>query len=160
MARVQGVDNNSSDLYVIYKTMGATPDTGFDIVGGLADGRNSLSVAIFVYEGASTAAPVFTTANGNNTVLCDPPAITPTVAGSIVLSGGVGAHSRGIQTFSSSAFDDFLTVGVEGGLRDATIGVGRFAWTSGAFNPAEFTFSGADGSPFSWAALSLVIIPE
>jgi len=160
LARVQGVSGNSSDLYVIYKTMGATPDTGFDIVGGLASVQSGLSVAIFVYEGASTAAPVFTTANGDDTVLCDPPAITPTVAGSIVLSGGVGAHTEGIETFSSSAFDDFLTVGVDEGFRDATIGVGRFAWTSGAFNPAEFTFSASDFRRFSWAALSLVIIPE
>jgi len=159
LARVQGLGSRSSDLYVIYKTMGATPDTGFDIVGGLHEEDNSLSVAIFVYGGASTAAPVFTTANGIDTVLCDPPAITPTVAGSIVLSGGVGAHRQGIHTFSSSSFDAFLSVGVNSKY-NSTIGVGRFAWTSGAFNPAAFTFSSTDSDKYSWAALSLVIIPE
>ena len=159
LARVQGFDFRDSDLYVIYKTMGATPDTGFSIPGGLASSVNSISVAIFVYGGASTAAPVFTTANGSNTALCDPPAITPTVSGSVIISGGMAAHTVGDNTFSSSDFDAFISAGANRS-RGSTIGVGRFAWTSGAFNPAEFTFSGSDATSFSWAALSLVIIPE
>jgi len=158
LSRLSGDDTWDTDLYVIYKAMGATPDTGFDIVGGLADASHSIAVTIWVYAGASTATPVFTTATGSDTVLCDPPAITPTVEGSIVLSGGGGSHARGAQTYSSSDFDGFLSVGANS-TRDATIGVGRFAWTSGAFNPAEFTFSSADALSFSWAALSLVLIP-
>jgi len=156
--RVQSVAVRSSDLYVIYKTMGATPDTGFDIVDGI-NSKHSIAVTIFVYEGASTAAPAFTTATGTATALCNPPAITPTVAGSIILSGGASGHFSVVQTFGSSAFDAFLTVGVEGGSNDTTIGVGRFAWTAGAFDPAVFTFSGSDSTQFCWAALSLILIP-
>jgi len=158
LSQLSANDTIDSNLYVIYKTMGATPDTGFDIPGGLASVDNSIAVAIFVYSGAAVATPVFTTATGINTVLCDPPAITPTVEGSIILSGGGGAHNQN-GTYSSSDFDAFLSVVANGQWR-ATIGVGRFAWTSGAFDPAQFTFSAANTSVFSWTALSLVIIPE
>jgi len=161
--RVQGNNTYNCDLYVIYKTMSATPDTGFDIVGGMPSVNSSLAVTIHVHAGASAAAPSFTTANGGNSVLCNPPEITPTVAGSEVISGGVGGHIEGERTFSSSSFDSFLSEGVDGvgkGRTDCTIGVGRFAWTSGVFDPAAFTFSGSSLATSSWAALSLVIIPE
>lgn len=158
LATVSSVDSRTSDLFVIYKTMGATPDTEFDLPGAVGSSGRGLAVAIFVYAGASTAAPVFTTADDNNSVLCNPPAITPTVSGSVVISGGMGAHTQGAFKFLSSDFDAFLSDGVSS-VADATIGVGRFAWTTGAFDPAAFTFVSANAVTFSWAAMSLVIIP-
>ena len=161
LARVSADDTYDSDLYVIYKTMGATPDTGFNITGGLDSSQNSLAVAIFVY--ANAVASIHTTASGIDGVLCDPPSITPTVSGSVVVSGGVGAHRLGgSASYSSSDFSLFLSASGEGITsfgRDATIGVGVFEWTSGAFNPGIFTFSGSSATTDSWAALSLVITP-
>jgi len=147
----------ATDLFVIYKTMGATPDTGITIVDGLPFSTRSLSAAVMVYAGASSAAPVFATHSGDN-VQVDPPSITPTMPGSIIIAGGGTCHGRGTQTLSSTEFDGFISAGANS-TSDTTVGMGRFAWVTGAFNPAAFTFSGASDADAKRTAVSLVLIP-
>jgi len=155
-----GYDTN---LSVNYKLMGVTPDTQVTVsaTGDLAD---SGAVAIHVWRNVNLASPLdvtSTTATAINTVLCNPPAITPVTAGAVIVSGGAGGHNRGVQTYSSSNLSNFATIGGPDDTNDVTVGVGSAVWTSGAFDPAQFTFSGVDDTNnFSWAAVTMALRPR
>lgn len=161
-------DTYDTNLVVARKFMGATPDTSFTLTipsgntspTGTLD--NAGAVAVQVWRGVDSVTPLDvtqTTDAGTDTVLCDPPAITPTTSGAIIVSGGAGGHSRGpLATYSSSDLTAFLSAAGNDG-NDVTIGLGYRVWTSGSFNPAAFTFSAIDSASFSWAAVTLALRP-
>lgn len=156
-------DVNDINLSVSYKFMGATPDT-LVTLSNTSGASNSGAVVIHVWRNVNLASPLdvtSTTATGVNGVLCDPPAITPVTKGAVIVSGGAGAHIDSVQTFSSSNLSNFATVGGPNGIYDVTAGVGSAVWTSGAFDPAAFTFSGTNNtSNYSWAAVTLALRPK
>lgn len=161
------VELYSNDIYdtnlaVARKFMGGVPDTSFTLTGGTLDTSDAGAVAVQVWRGVDAVTPLDvtrTTATGINSVLCDPPAITPITPGAIIVSGGAGAHDEeGSQTYSSSDLTSFISVG-RSDTNSVTIGLGYHVWTSGAFNPAAFTFSGSDDTNFSWAAVTLALRP-
>lgn len=153
-------DTNDTNLSVSYKVMGASPDTQVTVsaTGSTADAG---AVVIQVWRNVDQVIPFdvgSTTATGTNSVLCNPPSITPTTVGAVIISGGAGAHTAGVRTFSSSDLSNFASVGSNSST-DVTVGVGSKNWTSGAFNPAAFTFSTADSVSYSWAAVTLALTP-
>jgi hypothetical protein len=153
-------DSNDANLGVSYKVL-STAETEVVLVGTGSTARGG-AVAVYVWRGVagqySNSFPIVT-ASGENSVLCDPPAITPANQGSVILAGGVGAHDRGVATFSSSDLTSFISAGANSTV-DATIGLGYVDWTSGAFNPAAFTFSAATSTAFSWAAATMALSPD
>ena len=160
-------DTYDTNLAVARKFMGATPDTSFTLTAASGNTTptgtldNAGAVAVQVWRGVDSVTPfdvTRTTATGTNTVLCNPPAITPTTNGAIIVSGGAGAHNAGLQTFSSLDLTAFLSA-AGNDVNDATIGLGYHVWTSGSFDPAAFTFSGSDSTSFSWAAVTLALRP-
>ena len=157
-------DTFDTSLVVARKFMGVIPDTSIEIIGGTEDGADAGAIAIQVWRGVNTTTPldVFrTTAIGTNSVLCDPPAITPITSGAVIVSGGAGGHNIANSdiTYSSSDLTGFISVtGVD--TFCCTIGLGYHVWTSGSFNPAAFTFSGTDDIQFSSAAVTLALRPE
>lgn len=146
-----------ANLVVAYKVMGSTPDTSFTITGGTLATADAGAIAVQVWRNVAQIT-AFTTATITTSVLCNPPAITPTIAGSVIVSGGAGAHDRGTQTFSSSDLTGFITAGGNS-TNDVTIGIGYNVWTSGAFDPAAFTFSSTNNSGFASASVTLVLAP-
>jgi hypothetical protein len=155
-------DTYDANLGVYYKIMGASPDT---VVRMPATGStaNAGAVVVQVWRGVDPLVPldvVSTTATGTNGVLCNPPAITPATAGAVIVAGGAGAHTFGVQTYTSSDLSNFITVGGPNSTNDVTVGVGSYAWTSGAFNPATFGYSGTDQVSNSWAAVTLALRPN
>lgn len=153
-------DTYDTNLVVAYKiyTLG---DFNVTITGGTGSISDAGVGAIQVWRGVDAVTPLdvtLTTATGTNSVLCNPPAITPTSRGAVIVSGGVGAHIDGAQTYSSSDLTGFITTG-RGDDYDATIGLGYYVWTSGSFNPAQFTFSGTNSVTYSWAAVTLALRP-
>jgi hypothetical protein len=158
----QIVANDTCDAYlrVAYKVMGGTPDTSVEVSQTTSANWPGAGV-ILVFRGVDTTTPLdvaHTTASALNTALADPPSVTPSTSGAWVVSGGIGAHNNGLHTFSSSDLTGFLSVGFDDSV-DVTVGVGYHQWTSGAFNPAAFTFSGTDSTINSWAALTLALRP-
>lgn len=153
-------DFYDTTLLVGYKFMGATPDTGFTLPNGTGSSLDAGAVIVFAIRGVDLNTPVevTTTATGINSVYCDPPSITPLTLEAIIISGGAGAHVEGVQTYSSSSFDGFLTKS-QNDSADVTIGAGHKEWLSGAFNPGPFGFSGGDSVRSSWAAASIAIRP-
>ena len=151
-------DTFDTNLVVAYKQMGATPDTTFVLTGGTLSTLDAGAVVVQVWRNVDPDLILATTATGNNSVLCDPPAVTPTIAGSYIVAGGAGGHSRGTFTYSSSDLTAFRSVGANDS-NDVTVGVGYHEWASGAFNPAAFTFGSTNSTDFSWAAVTLVLRP-
>lgn len=156
-------DTYSANLSVSYKTMGATPDTQVT-VSGTGSTNNAGAVAIQVWRYVDAVLPLnvaSTTATGINSVLCNPPSITPTAPGAVIIAGGAGGHNAGIQTYSSSDLQNFISVGGPNTTNDVTVGMGSRAGIAGtAFDPAAFTFSAGDSPQYSWAAVTLALRPN
>lgn len=157
-------DTFDTNLVVARKFMGVIPDTSIEITSGTKDNDNAGAIAIQVWRGVNTTTPLDvlqSTATGTNSVLCDPPSIFPVTSGAVIVSGGAGGHNIANSdiTYSSSDLTDFISVtGVD--IFCCTIGLGYHVWSSGSFNPAAFTFSGADDIQFSSAAVTLALRPE
>jgi len=156
-------DSIDTNLAVAFKFMGVTPDTQCTL-GGTGSTTESAVIAVQVWRGVNQTTPfdvTQTTAVGINSLLCNPPAITPTTSGAIIVSGGAGAHNnQTATTYSSSDLTSFITQGAVSttGFKP-TMGIGYHVWTSGSFDPAQFTFSSTDSTAYSWAAVTLALRP-
>ncbi len=156
--------NGSTDtnLLAAYKVMGGTPDSTLTLVGGTGATTRGGAVAIQVFRNVDSILPLdvaATTSSNTTSVLADPPSITPSTAGAVIVAGGGGAHARGIKVFSSSDLTNFIGSGSTDTSTDATVGMGYKAWTSGAFDPAAFTFNGVDDTLYSSGAVTLALRP-
>lgn len=156
-------DSYDTNLVVAYKFMGGTPDTSFTLAGGTLSAADAGAVAVQVWRGVNATTPLdvtSTTATGSNSILCNPPAITPVTGGAIIVSGGAGGNNASADptTFSSSDLTAFMSTS-RSDTYDVTIGLGYKVWTSGAFDPAQFTFSGTNSTSLSWAAVTLALRP-
>lgn len=162
IAKLYANDTIDTNLYVGYKVMGVSADTDVTVSATLNAG-DSGAVAIQVWRGVDDVLPLnlaSTTATGTNSVLCDPPSITPTVSNAVVISGGAGGHSAGAsRTFTSSDLSSFITLGGADNTNDVTVGMGFTRYSGSAVNPAAFTFSTTDSTNYSWAAVSLALRP-
>jgi hypothetical protein len=162
LTKLLGSDTYDTHLVVGYKFMGGTPDTNVTVsgTGNIADAGAGV---IHVFRGVDETTPLDVTAvpaNASNSVLCNPAAITPTTAGAWVVAGGAGAHIAGAETYSSSNLTSFRSQG-ESDTYDVTVGAGLFTtWTSGAFDPAAFTFSDGNATSYSWAAYTIALRPS
>jgi hypothetical protein len=145
-----------TNLFVGYKLMTATPDTTVTIPS-TGSGTDAQTVAIQVWRGIDLN--VFTigaeTATAINTVLVDPPAVTPT-SNSLLLIAGAGGHVDAIDTYTETYLTNFLSVGRDD-TYDSTIGFGYIELTAGLYDPAAWTFSAADAITYSHAAASILI---
>lgn len=151
-----GVDTN---LRVAYKFVTSDTDTTFGPTGST---NAAGTMTVYAFRGVDSSTPLdvaAVSATGIDTVLADPPSISPSTAGAFIVCVGAGAHGALNATFTSSDLTDFLTI-YSDDSNDSTIGIGhKDDWTSGAFNAAAFGFSGTDSTAYSWAALSIVLRP-
>lgn len=95
-----------------------------------------------------------------NTAIPNPPSITPTVAGSIIHVGASNAHTRATESFTASYLSNFITLSGANLSEDCQTGAGYVTWTSGAYDPDAWTWSGTDDAAFSNCSASLVIAPK
>lgn len=152
-------DDYDAHHQVSYKIMGGTPDTSVDIppsTSALWAG----SYTIQVFSGVDSSTPldvVAQYANGVNTGLPNPAAITPSTSGAWIVAMGNGAEATG-ATYTTSDLTNFLTSNGSDNV-DSMIGAGYYSsWTSGSFDPA--TFGGGTTSIFaSWVATTIALRP-
>ena len=146
-----------ASMRVAYKRMGATPDTTV-VFGPSGNTAEAQTVAVYVLRGVDpdTLLDVAVeTASGDGAATPDPPSITPESPGAVVIAIGAAALATG-ATFGSSDLSGFLTIS-QNDNRDSVLGIGYAEWTSGAFDPAQWTGSGATNS--SWVAMTLALRP-
>lgn len=154
-----GGDARDCTCCVGYRLMPGTPETS--VVLDSASSIWKFTYTIHVYRGVSTSSPMdatATTADNINTMMANPPAITPVTFGAwIHVAGAAGVGTADV--FTSSPLTAFLSTYRSGG--DASVvGAGYFAgWSYGAYDPAAFTSTGPDNADFSWAAVTLALRP-
>jgi hypothetical protein len=151
-------DTFDANLRVCYKFVSGDTETTFGPTGEVADAG---AMAVFVFRGVDLVTPLDVaaqTATGTNTSRADPPSITPTTPGAVVVCIGAAGHNGGVDTFTSSDLSGFQTIGSDDS-NDCTLGLGYKEWSSGAFDAAAFGHTEADSTSFAWAALSLALRP-
>lgn len=161
VASISADDQYDTSLSVHYRTLVLFTTTQFTIPNGTGASGAAGAVVVHVWRNVDSVTPLDvtrTTATGTNSVLCNPPAITPVSIGAIIVAGGAGAHIAGKQTYSSSNLFGFQSRFSEETV-DVTVGAGYTPWSGGAFDPAQFTFSAADSTSNSWAAVTLALRP-
>jgi hypothetical protein len=155
-------DSFEAQTYVGYKIMGATPDTAVTIPANGDTGEPS-TVAVHVWRNVDQTTPIdvtTTTATAGNTSIADPPSITPTTAGSVVLAiGGAASNSAYLSGVPSGYSNGVLTNATSGSALVNSVGIGSKAWTTGAEDPAVFSITGTDNGLGSWNAVTLALRP-
>jgi len=115
-------DVEDTNMGVAYKYMTATPDTSFVLTGGSLDASNAGSVAVQVFRDALISSEQ-ASATGINGGRPNPPGVTPTTSGSVVVVGGSAGGTS--SNFTSSDLTNFITDG-----RSATpASNGRRCWS-------------------------------
>ncbi|MGD9506929.1 MAG: hypothetical protein AB7O95_01870 [Geminicoccaceae bacterium] len=146
-------------LLVAYKFMGGSPDTTITLPTTNSTAAAG-AVCISVWRNANPTTPLdvaAASASGANSAIPNPPTITPATAGCVIFACGGAGHIRGTATFSSSDLTNFLTVGGND-TNDISLGLGtKTNWTSGAFDPAAFTFSASNSTAYAWTAITFVL---
>jgi len=116
-----------------------------------------------VFRGVDPTTPMdvtLTTATGGNSVLANPPSITPVTAGAWIACFGFGAHTDGTDTYTSAGDLTLFTSSGGNTTNDGTAGAGyKDDWVSGSFDPGAWTFSGTDSTSFSWCAVTVALRP-
>lgn len=163
IAEIYANDSGDTNLSLSWKRMGSSPDASV-VVTGKTSGSNSGVAIVQVYRGvdATTAFDVTsTTATGIDSAIPNPPSITPTTAGALIVVAGANTHSRGAAgTLSASYLANFVTlVDATGTFADGTSGMGDVAWTSGAYDPAAWTFGASDSTLYSNASVTMALRP-
>ena len=149
-------DSTDTNMVVAYKYMTATPDTSITLVGGSAGVDNAGTLAVQVFRNAVISTEQ-ASATGNNGGRPNPPSVTPTATGSVVVAGGAAGYSGIAADFTNSNLTNFITES-QGDTNDSTVGMGYHVWVSGAFDPGQFG-GGSTDTGASWAAYTLTIKP-
>lgn len=148
------------NLAIAWKAMGATPDTTVSVTATNSSGSMSI-VLVEVWRGVNTTTPMDatpTTDSGDGTVLPNPASITPVTSGAKVVACGVGSHTAGAVNFSSSDLSN-VYAGNNDGTNDVSMLCGSVDWTSGAVDPAAFTFGASDSSGYCRTAVTYALKP-
>lgn len=157
---------NTAGLYdvvlkVAYKFMGSTPDTQ-TVFGNSGNSQFPFSYAVYVFSGVDQTTPLdvtVTTSSSAATAIPDPPSITPVTGGAYIVAVAAAGHVAGTITFTNSDLTDFVTNG-QNDSYDVTLGIGHKPdWTSGAFDPAAWTFGAADTTNYSNVAVTIALRP-
>lgn len=154
-------DTRITKMRVGYKIMGSMADTSLSIVGGTDSDLIAGTCGVMVFRGVNLAAPFdvsILAAATLNTARPNPPAITPTTNGAIIVSGGVGSYSSSGGGYTSGDLENFKTAYGSDDY-DSSIGIGMKTWTSGAFDPTQFSFNIADSTNSSAIGFSIALKP-
>lgn len=138
--------------FVGYKFMSSTPDTSMTMNfsgTGVVNSEDARAGAIFVFRGVDTTTPIEddgSTSSTTSTIITNS-AAKPLGSGRVAVAGGVSAHVQGVQTYSSSDLNGFITAGANS-TNDCSVGVGYKSNLSTTFTPAAFTFTGTSTGAF------------
>lgn len=159
---MRSVATNQAQLGVFTKFMTSTPDTSATISSGVGSTGSFVSF-VHVWRGVDTTTPLdvsIVTANGADSRQADPPSITPTTPGSVIIIGAAAAFANGAaDAFTTSGLSNWFDNADNGGSAYDTIGaIGSVAWTSGAYNHAAFGTTSTNSGE-SWAAYAMALRP-
>lgn len=158
-----GANTYYSNFNIVYKVMGATPDTSLTIPGGTGNSACAGHTAVMAFRGVDVNNIIYTlnATNASGTTNWTPPAITPTQAGSFILTGVTIGHSDGDDQFNTAPGMSILTSSLGGSdTADCSAGLAFYdGWVSGTFTPQLWTASVAPASTEYSTSVSLVLPP-
>jgi hypothetical protein len=160
--RYSNASTFDSNFQVGYKFMGTTPDTTATITGGTGNTADGFSAIVQVWRNVNSTTPLDVAAqfaSSTSSGIPDPASITPVTAGARIIAAAGTGHNGGTDTFTANYLSNFLTVGREGSTNDSTVGMGNIAWTSGAYNPAAWTFSQTNSTAFANNSVTFALRP-
>lgn len=134
-----------TNLGVLYKLMGATPDQSISLQG-VSNSFNSGAVAVHVWRNIDTSNPVisFNVAPKTGTVIPDLPQYITSIQETEVVVISAGAHSRGsVEYLNPGDLSNFIS---DGGTdnSDSSIGMGSISTkTATTVSPKPFEFNNA-----------------
>jgi hypothetical protein len=148
---------------MFYIKQGATPDTSIAVGGMSSAGGLTCGAAIAeVWRGADTTTALDATgtpASGNGTNSGNPPAVTPSTSGAIVLTGGWGSQSNNPVPFEPPAgMMGGISIKLDGGSAEGGILSAFAVWTSGSYDPPAWT-GGVGSGVEAWAAQTIALKP-
>ena len=155
-------DAQDTNYRMFYKVQGATPDTSLTI-GRQNNAAYGGGAAVQVWRGVDTSTPLDVTgtpATTTNSPRGNPPSVTPTTSGAVVIAGGAGTQGTGGSAITvPSGMSDGVTAFCDGTTSDVCAWIASAAWTSGAYDPPAWT-DGAGSSSNSAAAQTIAIRPS
>ena len=162
VTELAALDSSVTNLVVAYRFMPEPPETFCSIVGGTGSTADAGAWTVHVFRGVDPSTPLdvtVATATGINGRVANPPAITPTTAGAVILVVGAGAGATG-GLYTAGYLTDFrATTQVDN--TDVNIASGYLAWDgSGAYDPAAFGGGGTTTTADSWATVTLALRPS
>lgn len=146
-----------SNLRVAYRILTAADAN--TVFGPTGNAQDAGAAAVHVWRGVNSTTPLDVTAvgtQGTGTGRPNPPAITPTTTGAVVIATGGAAAATG-ALFVGTGLSNFITA-TSIDTNDGMVGVGSFAWTSGTYDPAAWT-GGTANAADSWTSITLVLRP-
>ena len=160
-------DIQDSNFHVGYLICPIIPPTSVTFTGGSGNASDGMSIVIQVFRNVDQTTPLdvtSTTFGALDSALVNPPAITPVTSGAfIVVAGGASHDATTDGLFTASYLTNFRTITTVAlaETNDATVGMGYVPWTSGAYDPAAWTFNGTGGTPLNWSysAVTMAIRP-
>jgi hypothetical protein len=163
IADLFSTDTQKSNLGVYYGFVGATPPTSVVTAGTLVT-TSGVSAAAMVFRGVDRTRPMAvapTTATGIDSVLANPPSITPGVSGAWVVAIGGGGHLGGaVVTYGlPTGYTTNAQSGSGNDTNQSVIGMGYKSTPSGTEDPGAFTFSAADSVNYAWCAVTVALRP-
>lgn len=156
-------DTEDSNFQVGYKLTSIVPETSVLITNGSGNTADGIAVAVHVYRNIDQTTPfdvTMTTFGALNGAIPNPSAITPVTSGALIVVAAGAAHdATAAGLFTASYLSDFITTTTVAlaETNDATVGMGNVAWTSGAYDPAAWTFTGTGGTAANWSYNSVTM---
>ncbi len=155
-------DTVDTNYRMFYKVQGATPDTSLTI-GRQNNAAYGGGAAVQVWRGVDISTPLDATgtpATSVNTSRGDPPSVTPTTPGAIIVAGGAGNQGASGSAFTvPSGLSNSVSDLSDGTTSDVGVWIASAAWTSGAYNPPAWT-GGIDSTSLSAAAQTIALRPS
>jgi hypothetical protein len=160
-AAVHSNDTWDTEFRAFYQVMGSTPDTSLTITR-VANAAYGGATVVHVWRGVDATTPLDATgtpASGGNGAGANPPSVTPTTAGSIVIAMGAGTFAAA-DTSSYTGFTGYsntVTAHGNGSTSDTGVVMASVAWTSGAVDPPVASGGTQNNGSSSWAAQTIAL---
>lgn len=161
VAELYANSTRDTNLSVSGKRMGATPDTTV-VVSGKTVSSAAGTAVIHVYRGVDTSQALDVTSTTSTVITSikpNPAAITPITDGALIVVASSTGSSNISGTMTAPYLSDFTLDTDTATFAKVYNSIGNVAWTSGSYDPAEFTFSGTDSASYTSAAVTMALRP-
>ena len=161
IVEIYQTETNRLNMSVSWKRMGSAPDETVTCLGSGSANFGAVGIA-YVLRGVDSTTPfdvAYAAAQGSGGSVPDPPSITPTSEGTLIVILGMGTAgvNAGDPTVTvPSGYSNAVNHYSNAGLKSITVAAASKAWTSGAENPGAWT-NWTTTTADSWGAVTLAL---